>query len=237
MTENSGPDEPSEESIRKRDGIPPDASDEELARFLFAQNEVDPRSNPWTVIQKADNAGMADYIKTLIDIVGDDPEREGLAETPDRVIRSWRELYSGYGVDIGLLFTTFDADQYNEMIILEGIEFQSMCEHHMLPFIGKAWVAYIPDEKIVGISKLARLVEAFSKRLQNQERITMQVTEALDKYLSPAGSACVLKGQHMCMGCRGVKQPHAVMTTSSLTGVFQTDGQTRSEFLSFVNAR
>jgi GTP cyclohydrolase I len=227
---------PESEDPNIRDGIPPDATDEEIARILMEGMEVDPRTGPkWTIIQQAEEQQLPQAIRDFICLVGDDPDREGLVDTPDRVIRSWRELYAGYDVDLGLLFTQFDSEQYSEMIILEGIEFQSMCEHHILPFFGKAWVAYIPDEKVVGISKLVRVVEAFSKRLQNQERITNQVTEALEQYLSPLGAACVLKGHHMCMGCRGVRQPGTVMTTSSLTGAFKEDPQTRMEFMSFVS--
>lgn len=216
--------------------IPEDASDEEIARRLIEQNEVDPRTSPrWTMIQEAEEKLMHQYFKDFFEIIGDDPDREGLKETPDRVIRSWMELYSGYATDIALLLTQFDSEQYSQMVILEGIEFQSMCEHHILPFYGKAWVAYIPDTKIVGISKLVRLVTAFSKRLQNQERLSRQIVEALDGYLEPLGSACVVRAHHMCMSCRGVKQPSAIMTTSHLTGAFMEDPQTRSEFMSFVN--
>jgi GTP cyclohydrolase I len=235
-TEDTSEDIPEARDPFIRDGIPEDATPEEQARILMGFTETDPRTSPkWTIVEQAEEQGLDRAIRHMITLVGDDPEREGLLDTPDRVIRSWRELYAGYDTDVGLLFTQFDSEEYSEMIILEGIEFQSMCEHHMLPFYGQAWVAYIPNEKVVGISKLVRVVEAFSKRLQNQERITSQVTEALETYLKPLGAACVLKGHHMCMGCRGVRQPSTVMTTSSLTGAFKADAQTRNEFLSFVN--
>ena len=207
-----------------REGLGPNPTDEEIRVHLDTQYDEDthPRKGRWGIVEQAEHAGVHLMLKEIIGIIGDDPEREGLLDTPNRVIQSWAELYSGYIVNIG------------EMI-LEGIEFTSHCEHHMIPFYGTAWVAYIPHKKIVGISKLARLVEAYSKRLQNQERMTMQITEALDDHLDPMGSACVVKARHMCMTCRGVKQPHALMTTSSLTGAFKEDAQTRMEFLSFVN--
>ena len=201
-----------------------------------SSDEYDPKKEGrWTIYDMADSRGIQLSIQEIISTIGDDPKREGLLDTPDRVLRSWNEIYSGYTVDIGVMMTQFESEGYDEMIVLGGIEFTSICEHHMLPFHGKAWVAYIPQEKIVGVSKLSRLVDAYARRLQNQERITMQVTAALDLYLRPLGSACVLKAHHHCMGCRGVKQPHAVMTTSSLTGVFKDVSQTRLEFLTYVN--
>jgi GTP cyclohydrolase I len=245
MTEDNPeqPDNPlglSKEQIeaRIRDGIPLDATDEEIGRLISdsLEEECVKGGHRDTIAYRAEENGAVDLVRCLIEAIGEDPTREGLLDTPDRVIRSWMEIYSGYEVDIGVMLTQFDSEAYDEMIVLEGIEFFSMCEHHMLPFHGRAWVAYVPDKKIVGISKLARLVDAFARRLQNQERITMQVTEALDDYLDPKGSACVVKAHHMCMGCRGVKQPRALMTTSSLTGCFKEDNQTRLEFLSFVNS-
>lgn len=222
-----------------REGLGPNPTAEEIAAHLDAQHEEDthPRNGRWGIPEQAEHAGVHLMLKQIIGIIGDDPDREGLVDTPNRVIQSWAEIFSGYTIDIGEMMTQFSSESYQEMVILEGIEFHSTCEHHMLPFHGKAWVAYVPSVKIVGISKLARLVEAFSRRLQNQERLTMQITEALDDYLDPLGSACVIKAHHMCMGCRGVKQPRAVMTTCSLEGVFKEDPQTRMEFLSFVNGR
>lgn len=173
-------------------------------------------------------------IREIIDTIGDDPTREGLIDTPNRVLKSWNELYSGYQVDIKELFTVFEPEQYSEMVLLKDIEFYSMCEHHMLPFYGVAHVAYIPKNHLVGISKLARVVEAFSRRLQNQERLADQIASTLDLFLSPEGAACVIEGKHMCMACRGVKKGSATMITSSLRGVFKTNPATRAELFSFI---
>ena len=172
-------------------------------------------------------------IRDMICTIGDDPDRPGLIDTPDRVIRSWNELYAGYWTNVKDLFTEFDNEGYDEMVILRGIEFFSMCEHHILPFHGKAHVAYIPGDKIVGLSKLARLVDVLSKRLQNQERLTQQIVEALMEHLSPRGAACVMEGHHMCMACRGVKKPHSTMVTSCFKGAFQNQA-TRAELFSLI---
>lgn len=178
-------------------------------------------------------------VKEIICLIGDDPYREGLKDTPKRVVQSYAELFSGYQCsesDMEKMLTTFEPESYDEMVMLRGIDFHSTCEHHLLTFFGTAAVAYIPNEKLVGISKLARMVEAFSRRLTNQERIAEQVTTYLDKFLEPLGSACVLKGHHLCMGCRGVKQPNAEMITSKLTGKFKEDATVRKEFFDLVNA-
>lgn len=172
-------------------------------------------------------------VRRLLEFLREDPYREGLRDTPKRVIQSFQELYSGYTIDIPALFTTFESDTTDEMIVLKDIEFYSTCEHHMQPFFGKAHIAYIPDKRIVGISKLARLLEAFARRLQIQERITQQVTHSLDQHLQPLGSACVLESSHFCMVCRGVQKQHSKMITSSLTGVFRQQ-EVRNEFLGFI---
>jgi GTP cyclohydrolase I len=187
-----------------------------------------------SIEERAHYYAVGESIKEIIRTVGDSVNRDGLQATPDRVLKSWNELYAGYKVDIPGLFTIFDAESYDEMVLLKDISFYSMCEHHMLPFFGVAHVAYIPDKKIVGISKLARLTEAFARRLQNQERITQQVTLALMEHLQPLGAACVIEGHHLCMGCRGVQKPTAKMVTSSLRGVFKTDPHTRAEFFSLI---
>lgn len=184
-----------------------------------------------------------DSVRDMIRYAGDDPDREGLRNTPARVRRAYAEMFSGYGYDVSKLFTTFDVGNYDELVLLKEIPFGSICEHHMLPFTGVAHVGYIPylpllkkgDEttRVVGISKLARLVEVYSRRLQIQERITWQVTKALDEYLSPMGSACVLEATHLCMSCRGVNKT-ATMVTSSLTGVFRTKPEARAEFFSLI---
>ena len=187
--------------------------------------------------EKAHYYAVGMSIEEIITIIGDDPMREGLKETANRVIKSWDELYSGYTADIAGMFTVFEPEQYDEMVILKNIHFTSMCEHHMLPFSGTAHVAYLPNRKLVGISKLARVVDAYSRRLQNQERIASQVTAALMEYLQPHGAACVLEGKHFCMSCRGVKQSGATMVTSSLDGVFKYNQATRAEFFSLIKGK
>jgi GTP cyclohydrolase IA len=176
-------------------------------------------------------------IRDLLELIGDDPNRDGLRGTPVRVMQSFNELFSGYGFKPEKLFTTFELENYDEMIILTGIEFTSFCEHHLLPFSGIGHIGYIPDrnrKRVVGISKLARLLEGLSKRLQIQERITKEVTTIMDEYLQPQGSACLLEANHLCMACRGVKK-NAIMITSSLTGVFRDDScKARDEFLSLL---
>jgi GTP cyclohydrolase I len=188
---------------------------------------------PW------DNAmgdtGPEENVRRLLQYIGDDPTREGLAETPARVVRSYAELFSGYSVDPGSVIKTFKEDSCDEMVVVKDVEFYSTCEHHMLPFFGKAHIAYIPNGRVVGVSKLVRLLEVFARRLQIQERLCEQVTAALDTSLQPKGSACVLEAKHLCMTGRGVGKQHSVMVTSSLTGVFKdSSSQARQEFLSMV---
>lgn len=179
---------------------------------------------------------IEDAVVRLLQYIGEDPAREGLKDTPRRVIKSYDHLFSGYKKNPADLFTTFSADGYDEMVVLRDIEIYSMCEHHMLPFIGKAHVAYIPNKKIIGISKLARLVEVFSRRLQIQERIGAQVTGALMEYLEPKGAACIIDAQHLCMKMRGVEKQNSVMTTSSLTGIFLEKPETRAELMRMIRA-
>lgn len=158
-------------------------------------------------------------------------DREGLRDTPDRVIDSWEKIYGGYGVDPQRLFTIFDEGS-DEMVILKECEFYSTCEHHMLPFFGKAHIGYLPKNgKIVGISKLARLVETFSRRLQIQERIGEQITDAIMEYLNPTGCGVILEAKHFCMIARGVEKQNSIMVTSSMRGSFRKDPKVRDEFL------
>lgn len=173
-------------------------------------------------------------IEHIIKTIGDDPEREGLKDTPRRVIASWVHLYSGYKQDPSKIFTTFDTDGYDEIVLLKNCEFYSMCEHHMLPFFGKAHIAYIPSEKVIGISKLARLLEIYTRRLQIQERIGMQVIRDLNKYLKPVGSACILEAQHFCMIARGVQKQNSVMVTSALSGAFKNKAEARQELMRLI---
>ena len=158
--------------------------------------------------------------------------REGLEDTPKRVIEAFEELYNGYSMDADtLLDATFNAEGYDGIVLLRDIEFHSTCEHHMLPFTGAAHVAYIPIEKIVGISKLARLVDLHSKRLQNQERITKSIADDLERVLKPLGCAVIIEAKHGCMQCRGVKKQNSVMSTSSMKGVFFDNSEARTELL------
>ena len=173
-------------------------------------------------------------VRVLIRHAGDDPDREGLRETPARVLRAYREMFAGYSQDPAKLMKTFEDGSCDELVVLRGVEFASHCEHHMLPFVGKAHVAYLPHGRIIGLSKLARLVDVYARRLQVQERLTQQITAALDEHLRPLGSACVIEAKHLCMVCRGVQKQHSEMITSSLTGVFREKPEVRAEFLSMI---
>ena len=173
-------------------------------------------------------------IESIILMVGDDPNREGLAETGARVKKAFEELCSGYKTDIPSLFKTFKEGACDEMVLVADVEFVALCEHHLLPFQGVAHVGYLPAGKVIGLSKIARLVDAYSKRLQVQERLTQEITKAMDEYLKPLGSACVIEAHHLCMSCRGVRKRDARMVTSSLTGAFKDEPETRAEFLQLV---
>ncbi len=174
--------------------------------------------------------------RTIIRWAGDDPARQGLQETPDRMTRAFREWFVGYEQDPEqILEKTFEEiEGYDEMVILRGIPFESHCEHHLAPIIGKAWVAYVPDRRVVGISKLARVVDIYAKRLQIQEKMTAQVANAIDKVLHPLGVAVVLKATHHCMTTRGVHKHDTDMVTSRMLGCFRDNPITRQEFLSLV---
>lgn len=172
-----------------------------------------------------------DTIKNILGMIGEDPGREGLAGTPDRVVRSWAELFGGYKADPASIMTVFEEGACDEMVILRDIEFYSTCEHHMLPFFGRAHVGYLPNGKVIGVSKIARLVDIYAKRLQVQERLTAQVADCLMQHLSPKGVIVVMTGVHMCMVARGVGKQNSRMTTSAIRGSFQ-DTRTKAEFLS-----
>ncbi len=201
---------------------------------LYDKNEY---PNKWLVFpweQMINETGPTENIRRIIEYIGEDTEREGLIETPDRVVKSWDILYGGYKVDPKKVLKTFKDDSSDEIVLLKDIEFYSTCEHHMLPFFGKAHIAYIPKNKVIGISKLARVLEIFSRRLQIQERLCQQITELLDQELLPLGSACILEAQHFCMTSRGVQKQNSIMTTSSLTGVFREKDATRSELFQMI---
>ena len=179
-----------------------------------------------------------DAVRTLIRWAGDDPEREGLLGTPDRVVRSYAEFFSGYDEDpVALLQRTFEEmDGYDEIVMLKDIRFESHCEHHMVPIIGRAHIAYLPDRRVVGISKLARVLEVYSHRLQIQEKLTVQVATTIDQVLQPKGVAVVLDGAHQCMTTRGVHKPGMSMVTSHMLGAFRADQSTRREFLAIIGS-
>jgi GTP cyclohydrolase I len=175
-------------------------------------------------------------VRTLIRWAGDDPDREGLAETPARVVRAYEEFFSGYAIDPAeVLRRTFaETDGYDEMVVLKDIRFESHCEHHMVPILGKAHVAYLPRHRVVGISKLARLVEAYARRLQIQEKMTAQIANAIQEVLQPLGVAVVIEAAHQCMTTRGVHKPGSTMVTSRMLGAFRDDQATRREFLAMI---
>lgn len=164
----------------------------------------------------------------------DNVDPESMKDTPRRVIKAWDYMLGGYHVDIPSLFTVFEAGDCEQMVVLKDIEFYSTCEHHLLPFFGKAHIGYIPNDKVIGVSKLARLLDAFARRFQIQERIGTQVTQALLTELNTSDAACMIEAQHMCMLCRGVEKQSSIMLTSSVEGVFKSDSNTRQEFLRLI---
>jgi GTP cyclohydrolase IA len=171
--------------------------------------------------------------------IGEDPDRDGLRETPSRLVRAYQEYFAGYRQDPEqILRKTFEeTDGYDEMVVLRGIPFESHCEHHVAPIIGRAWVAYVPDRRVVGISKLARVVEAYARRLQIQERMTAQIANTIDQILKPQGVGVVIKAEHHCMSSRGVHVHGTDMVTSRMLGCFRENPMTRQEFLSTVNSK
>ncbi len=188
-----------------------------------------------------DSQNIIDPLKSVaevIKLIGENPEREGLLDTPKRVVKSWKEIYGGYHMDPKqILSTTFEGEGYDEIVLLDNIELYSTCEHHMLPFFGKAHVAYIPGKRVVGLSKLARLVECFSRRLQIQERLTTQIAEALQENLQPKAVAVVVQAKHFCMVARGVGKQNSTMTTSCVKGLFKDDEKARMELLKLIELK
>ena len=176
-------------------------------------------------------------VRTLIRWTGDDPERDGLHETPSRVARAFEEFFVGYALDpVEILQKTFEEiEGYDEMIVLRGIRFESHCEHHMAPIVGKAWVAYIPNGRVVGISKLARVVETYAKRLQIQEKMTAQIANTINEVLKPQGVGVIIKATHHCMTTRGIHKPDTDLVTSRMLGCFRDNPLKRQEFLSLVD--
>jgi GTP cyclohydrolase I len=181
-------------------------------------------------------AEAEEAVRTLLRWAGDNPERDGLIETPSRVVKAFEEYFRGYHDDPeAILQKTFEETEgYDEMIVLRGIRFESHCEHHLAPIVGKAWVGYIPNGRVVGISKLARVVEAYAKRLQIQEKMTSQIANTIQEVLNPQGVAVIIKAEHHCMTTRGVNKPGTDLVTSRMLGVFRDNAITRQEFLSMV---
>jgi GTP cyclohydrolase I len=178
-----------------------------------------------------DREKLKKAVKLFLEAIGEDPNREGLKDTPDRIVRLWEEFKSYENFNM----TVFeDVGNYDEMIVVRDIQFYSLCEHHLLPFFGKAHIGYIPNGKICGLSKLVRIVNKFSYRPQVQERLTTEIAEFLEKELEPLGVAVVLEAEHLCMSMRGVKNPSSYTVTSKLTGVFKEDEKTRNEFLNLI---
>ena len=181
---------------------------------------------------------MQELVRNLLAALGEDPEREGLVNTPKRVEKALRFLTSGYDADIDEVLNNalFSVD-YSEMVIVRDIDFYSLCEHHLLPFFGKCHVAYLPSTKVIGLSKLPRLVDVFSRRLQVQERMTSQIAEVISEKIAPLGVAVVVEATHMCMSMRGVQKQNSFAVTSSMLGAFRSDARTRMEFLELIKLR
>ena len=184
------------------------------------------------------NAGMQDLIAQVLRQLGEDPEREGLRDTPKRVEKSLQFLTSGYQADIDEVINNalFSVD-YSEMVIVKDIDFYSLCEHHLLPFFGKCHIAYIPQKRVIGLSKIPRLVDVFSRRLQVQERLTDQIAQVIQEKVAPLGVAVVMEGTHLCMAMRGVEKQNSLAVTSAMLGAFRENARTRSEFLELIRRR
>jgi GTP cyclohydrolase IA len=208
-----------------------------MSRILAPALSV-PQSRPArpAAVTRPSRAEAEEAIRTLIRWAGDDPEREGLRGTPDRVVRAYREFFSGYDEDpVALLQRMFEeTDGYDEIVVLKDIRFESHCEHHIAPIIGKVHVAYLPNNRVVGISKLARLVDVYAKRLQIQEKMTSQIANTLDEVLQPKGVAVVIEAAHQCMTTRGVHKPGVTMVTSRMLGAFREDPSSRREVLAMI---
>jgi GTP cyclohydrolase IA len=180
-------------------------------------------------------AGLQSLVERILNAIGENPKREGLLKTPERVEKSLKFLTSGYDTDIDKLVNdALYSENYNEMVIVKDIDVYSLCEHHMLPFFGKCHVAYLPKGKIIGLSKVPRLIDAYSRRLQVQERLTTEIAQCINNIVKPAGVAVVIDAVHLCMSMRGVEKQNSYTTTSSMLGCFKDDARTRSEFLSLL---
>ncbi len=189
-------------------------------------------------MKKTNISKVEKVIKELLIQIGEDPDREGILKTPERVAKAWDFFSKGYTQDLdAIINNAVFTENYDEMVTIKDIDFFSLCEHHLLPFFGKAHVAYIPNGKILGLSKVPRIVEMFSRRLQVQERLTQQIADTIDDVLNPKGVSVVIEGEHMCMQMRGVEKQNSYATTSSMKGIFLKDSRTREEFLTIISMK
>jgi GTP cyclohydrolase I len=197
---------------------------------------ADIRANPQPTIPRPTRAEAEAAVRTLLGFIGDDPAREGLLDTPRRVISAFEELYAGYRESpLDILDRTFsEIGTYDDLVLVRDIPFNSHCEHHMMPFVGKAHVAYLPVERVVGLSKLARLIDVYARRLQTQEHLTSQVVTAIDEVLKPRGVAVMMEAEHTCMSLRGVEKPGALTITTQFTGLFREDTSEQLRFITLV---
>lgn len=198
-------------------------------------HEKEPRT-PGTPTPRPSREEAENAVRTLIAWSGDSPDREGLRDTPSRVVRAYEEFFAGYAIDPeDFLQKTFqEVDGYDEMVTVKDIELMSHCEHHMVPIIGKVHVGYLPHHRVIGLSKLARVVEAYARRLQIQEKLTVQIADTIDRVLEPKGVAVVIEASHQCMTMRGIQKPSSLTVTSRMTGAFRANVTTREEFLSMI---
>jgi GTP cyclohydrolase I len=189
--------------------------------------------------ERFDHAKIEQGVRLLLDGMGEDPERPGLRETPSRVARMYEEIFAGIDVDAAQVVTVVEGADFDEMIMVRGIPLYSICEHHLLPFVGKAHVAYIPNksQQITGLSKVARVVDVLAKKPQVQERLTTEIAEAIERALSPRGVFVVIEAEHLCMTMRGVKKPGSLTVTSAVRGLFRTDARTRQEAMDHIRMR
>ena len=208
------------------------------SRLLLEARRPRKAARPKTPVGKPSRDEAKEAVRTLLRWAGDNPDREGLVGTPDRVVRAYEEFFSGYEVDpVAFLTRTFsEVDGYDEMIVLRDIRFESHCEHHLAPIIGRAHIGYLPNRRVVGISKLARVLEAYARRLQIQEKLTAQVANTIHEVLQPLGVGVIVDAAHQCMTTRGVHKPGMSMVTSHMLGSFRTDASTRREFLAIIGS-